>query len=76
LDDESINVGEFEILYQNKDNRKAGTIIDIYRSCFDIATSDKIIRFRQLQFTNKKMLNIVDILNGKDIDKYIGNKLG
>ncbi|ABO46688.1 methionyl-tRNA formyltransferase [Francisella tularensis] len=76
LDDEAIKVGEFEILYQNTDNRKAGTIIDIYRSGFDIATSDKIIRFRQLQFPNKKMLNIVDILNGKDLDKYIGYKLG
>ncbi|MDE4938609.1 methionyl-tRNA formyltransferase, partial [Francisella tularensis subsp. holarctica] len=36
----------------------------------------KIIRFRQLQFPNKKMLNMVDILNGKDLDKYIGYKLG
>ncbi|MDE4945201.1 methionyl-tRNA formyltransferase, partial [Francisella tularensis subsp. holarctica] len=64
-------VVEFEILYQNTDNIKSGTIIDIYRSCFYIATIDKIIRFRQLQFTNKIMLNIVDILNGIDLDKYI-----
>ncbi|NIB66109.1 hypothetical protein CHQ80_07745, partial [Francisella noatunensis subsp. orientalis] len=50
-------------------------IIDITKNGFDIATNDKIIRFKQLQFPSKKMLNIADILNGKDLDKYIGYKI-
>ncbi|MDE4953184.1 methionyl-tRNA formyltransferase, partial [Francisella tularensis subsp. holarctica] len=33
-------------------------------------------RFIQLQFHTIKMLNIVDILNGKYLDKYIGYKIG
>ena len=76
LDGEAVKVGNFEILDQNVDNSRVGTIIDIDRDGFDIATSDKIIRFKQLQFPNKKMLNIIDILNGKDLDKYVGYKLG
>ena len=76
LDEKLVKVGDFEILDQHVDNKQAGTIIDISKNGFDIATSDKIIRFKQLKFPNKKMLNIVDILNGKDLDKYIGYKPG
>ncbi|ALB01747.1 methionyl-tRNA formyltransferase [Francisella persica ATCC VR-331] len=76
LDEESVKIGGFEILEQYVDDKQAGTIVDISKNGFDIATSDKIIRFKQLKFPNKKMLNIVDILNGKDLDKYIGYKLG
>ena len=76
LDEKLVKVGDFEILDQHVDNKQAGTIIDISKNGFDITTSDKIIRFKQLKFPNKKMLNIVDILNGKDLDKYIGYKPG
>ncbi|ORM38651.1 methionyl-tRNA formyltransferase [Francisella endosymbiont of Ornithodoros moubata] len=76
LDEKLVKVGDFEILDQHVDNKQTGTIIDISKNGFDIATSDKIIRFKQLKFPNKKMLNIVDILNGKDLDKYIGYKSG
>lgn len=76
LDEKLVKVGDFEILDQHVDNKQAGTIIDISKNGVDIATSDKIIRFKQLKFPNKKMLNIVDILNGKDLDKYIGYKPG
>ncbi|MFV9972564.1 MAG: methionyl-tRNA formyltransferase [Francisella endosymbiont of Hyalomma asiaticum] len=76
LDEKLVKVGDFEILDQHVDHKQAGTIIDISKNGFDIATSDKIIRFKQLKFPNKKMLNIVDILNGKDLDKYIGYKPG
>ena len=76
LDEELVKVGDFEILEQHVDNKQAGTIIDISKNGFDIATSDKILRFKQLKFPNKKMLNIVDILNGKDLYRYIGYKLG
>ncbi|OEZ33226.1 methionyl-tRNA formyltransferase [Francisella endosymbiont of Amblyomma maculatum] len=76
LDKKLVKVGDFEILDQHVDNKQTGTIIDISKNGFDIATSDKIIRFKQLKFPSKKMLNIVDILNGKDLDKYIGYKPG
>ncbi|GMN88629.1 methionyl-tRNA formyltransferase [Francisella sciaenopsi] len=75
LEDEQVKVGDFEILEKSA-NDKVTAIIDITKNGFDIATNDKIIRFKQLQFPNKKMLNIADILNGKDLDKYIGYKIG
>ncbi|QEO56984.1 methionyl-tRNA formyltransferase [Francisella marina] len=75
LEGEQVKVGDFEIL-EKSTNDKVTAIIDITKNGFDIATNDKIIRFKQLQFPNKKMLNIADILNGKDLDKYIGYKIG
>ena len=74
LDDETIKVGQFEII--EADNTQASEVISITKAGFDIVTADKIIRFKQLQFPNKKMLNIADILNGKDLSKYIGYKIG
>ncbi|MEY8714489.1 methionyl-tRNA formyltransferase [Francisella philomiragia] len=75
LEGEQVKVGDFEILEKSA-NDEVTAIIDIAKNGFDIATNDKIIRFKQLQFPNKKMLNIADILNGKDLDKYIGYKIG
>ncbi|MED7789314.1 methionyl-tRNA formyltransferase [Francisella sp. 19X1-34] len=75
LDKQTIKVGQFEILEQSCD-RDSGTIVDISKSGFDICTSNGIIRFKQLQFPNKKMLQIADILNGNDLSKYIGYKIG
>ncbi|WP_265658594.1 methionyl-tRNA formyltransferase [Francisella philomiragia] len=75
LEGEQVKVGDFEIL-EKPANDEVTAIIDITKNGFDIATNDKIIRFKQLQFPNKKMLNIADILNGKDLDKYIGYKIG
>ncbi|WP_432772681.1 methionyl-tRNA formyltransferase [Francisella salimarina] len=75
LEGEQVKVGEFEILEKSADD-EVTAIIDITKNGFDIATNDRIIRFKQLQFPNKKMLNIADILNGKDLDKYIGYKIG
>lgn len=75
LEGEQVKVGDFEILEKSA-NDEVTAIIDIIKNGFDIATNDKIIRFKQLQFSNKKMLNIADILNGKDLDKYIGYKIG
>ncbi|KFJ43585.1 methionyl-tRNA formyltransferase [Francisella philomiragia] len=75
LEGEQVKVGDFEILEKSA-NDEVTAIIDITKNGFDIATNDKIIRFKQLQFPNKKMLNIADILNGKDLDKYIGYKIG
>ncbi|MBK2106772.1 methionyl-tRNA formyltransferase [Francisella philomiragia] len=75
LEGEQVKVGDFEILEKPADD-EVTAIIDITKNGFDIATNDKIIRFKQLQFPNKKMLNIADILNGKDLDKYIGYKIG
>lgn len=75
LEGEQVKVGDFEILEKSA-NDEVTAIIDIIKNGFDIATNDKIIRFKQLQFPNKKMLNIADILNGKDLDKYIGYKIG
>lgn len=74
LDDETIKVGQFEIIESNAS--QASKVVSITKLGFDITTTDKIIRFKQLQFPNKKMLNIVDILNGKDLSKYIGHKIG
>ncbi|MEY8702315.1 methionyl-tRNA formyltransferase [Francisella philomiragia] len=75
LEGEQVKVGDFDILEKSA-NDEVTAIIDITKNGFDIATNDKIIRFKQLQFPNKKMLNIADILNGKDLDKYIGYKIG
>ncbi|MBK2295701.1 methionyl-tRNA formyltransferase [Francisella philomiragia] len=75
LEGEQVKVGDFEILEKSADD-EVTAITDITKNGFDIATNDKIIRFKQLQFPNKKMLNIADILNGKDLDKYIGYKIG
>ncbi|AJI75487.1 methionyl-tRNA formyltransferase [Francisella philomiragia subsp. philomiragia ATCC 25015] len=75
LGGEQVKVGDFEIL-EKSSNDEVTAITDITKNGFDIATNDKIIRFKQLQFPNKKMLNIADILNGKDLDKYIGYKIG
>ncbi|MBK2093677.1 methionyl-tRNA formyltransferase [Francisella philomiragia] len=75
LEGEQVKVGDFEILEKSADD-EVTAIMDITKNGFDIATNDKIIRFKQLQFPNKKMLNIADILNGKDLDKYIGYKIG
>lgn len=75
LEGEQVKVGDFEILEKSADD-EVTAIIDITKNGFDIATNDRIIRFKQLQFPNKKMLNIADILNGKDLDKYIGYKIG
>lgn len=75
LEGGQVKVGDFEILEKSADD-EVTAIIDITKNGFDIATNDKIIRFKQLQFPNKKMLNIADILNGKDLDKYIGYKIG
>ena len=74
LDGETIKVGQFEIIEAN--SSQAGEIINITKAGFDVATADKVIRFKQLQFPNKKMLNIADILNGKDLSKCIGHKVG
>jgi len=73
LDDETIKVGQFEILDTSRS--QAGEVIAITKAGFDVATTDKVIRFKQLQFPNKKMLNIADILNGKDLSRYIGFKI-
>ncbi|API86786.1 methionyl-tRNA formyltransferase [Francisella uliginis] len=75
LDNQTVKVGQFEILEQSCD-KASGTILDISKLGFDVCTNDKIIRFKQLQFPNKKMLQIADILNGKDLNKYIGYKIG
>ncbi|WP_395167278.1 methionyl-tRNA formyltransferase [Francisella salimarina] len=75
LEGEQVKVGDFEILEKSA-NDEVTAITDITKNGFDIATNDRIIRFKQLQFPNKKMLNIADILNGKDLDKYIGYKIG
>lgn len=75
LDNQTVKVGQFEILEQSCD-KASGTILDITKLGFDVCTNDKIIRFKQLQFPNKKMLQIADILNGKDLNKYIGYKIG
>ncbi|MEY8765649.1 MULTISPECIES: methionyl-tRNA formyltransferase [Francisella] len=75
LEGKQVKVGDFEILEKSA-NDEVTAITDITKNGFDIATNDRIIRFKQLQFPNKKMLNIADILNGKDLDKYIGYKIG
>ncbi|MGQ4005556.1 methionyl-tRNA formyltransferase [Francisellaceae bacterium CB300] len=75
LDNDTIKVGQFEILEQTQ-NANAGTIEDISKKGFVVASQDKAINFKQLQFPNKKMLNIADILNGKNLSKYIGHKIG
>ncbi|QIW10162.1 methionyl-tRNA formyltransferase [Francisella sp. LA112445] len=75
LDNQTVKVGQFEILEQSC-NKTPGTILNISKLGFDICTSDKVIRFKQLQFPNKKMLEIADILNGNDLSKYIGHKIG
>ena len=74
LDDDTIKVGQFEII--EAENVQAGKVVSISKTGFDVSTADKIIRFKQLQFPNKKMLNIIDILNGRDLSKYIGHKIG
>jgi methionyl-tRNA formyltransferase len=74
LDDDTIKVGQFEII--EADNVQATEVVSISKAGFDVTTADKIIRFKKLQFPNKKMLNIADILNGKDLSKYIGHKIG
>lgn len=75
LDEQMVKVGEFEILDQTCDIA-TGTVVAISKDGFDVASSDKVIRFKQLQFPNKKMLGLADILNGKDLDKYVGYKIG
>ncbi|MED7818430.1 MULTISPECIES: methionyl-tRNA formyltransferase [unclassified Francisella] len=75
LDNKTIKVGDFEILEQSC-NEISGTILNISKIGFDVCTNDKVIRFKQLQFPNKKMLSIADILNGKDLSKYNGYKIG
>lgn len=75
LDGQTVKVGDFEILDEIT-QKEAATILEVSKDGVDIATNDKIIRFKQLQFPNKKMLNIIDILNGKDLNKYIGYKVG
>lgn len=74
LDEDTIKVGQFEII--ENANKQAGEVIAITKAGFDVATADKIIRFKKLQFPNKKMLNIADILNGKDLSKYVGHIIG
>ncbi|AXA33792.1 methionyl-tRNA formyltransferase [Francisella adeliensis] len=74
LDNDTIKVGQFEIL--ESVNNQAGEVVNITKEGFDIATEDNAVRFKQLQFPNKKMLNIADILNGNDLSKYIGYKIG
>ncbi|MCL4121987.1 UNVERIFIED_CONTAM: hypothetical protein GTU68_007913 [Idotea baltica] len=74
LDGDTIKVGLFEII--ENANKQAGEVIAITKAGFDVATADKIIRFKKLQFPNKKMLNIADILNGKDLSKYVGHIIG
>lgn len=74
LNDETIKVGQFEIIESTA--AQANEVVNITKLGFDIKATDKIIRFKQLQFPNKKMLNITDILNGKDLSKYIGHKIG
>ena len=64
LDNDTIKVGQFEIL--ESVNNQAGEVVNITKEGFDIATEDNAVRFKQLQFPNKKMLNIADILNGND----------
>ncbi|QIV96096.1 methionyl-tRNA formyltransferase [Allofrancisella inopinata] len=75
LENQTIKVGQFEILEQNS-QQASGTIVDVSKIGIDIATLDKVIRFKQLQFPNKKMLQIADILNGNDLTKYIGYRIG
>ncbi|AJC48924.1 methionyl-tRNA formyltransferase [Allofrancisella guangzhouensis] len=75
LENQTIKVGEFEILEQNH-QQECATILAISKTGIDVATLDKVIRFKQLQFPNKKMLKIADILNGYDLTKYIGYKVG
>ncbi|AIT08748.1 methionyl-tRNA formyltransferase [Candidatus Francisella endociliophora] len=75
LDGQTVKVGEFEILDQTSE-KEAGTVVAISKDGFDVASSDKVFRFKQLQFPNKKMLNLADILNGRDLNEYIGYKIG
>ena len=75
LDNQTVKIGQFEILEQSCD-KASGTILDTSKLGFDVCTCDGAIRFKQLQFPNKKMLQIADILNGKDLSKYIGYKIG
>lgn len=75
LDEQIIKVGQFEIFAQDS-NQEAGTIVDITKKGFVVTTQDNDISFSQLQFPNKKMLTITDILNGKGLSQYIGTKIG
>ncbi|ASG68247.1 methionyl-tRNA formyltransferase [Francisella halioticida] len=75
LDNQTMKIGQFEILEQSC-KKTPGTILDISKLGFDICTGDRVIRFKQLQFPNKKMLSTADILNGRDLSKYIGHKIG
>ena len=73
LDEQTIKVGEFELV--NEQKADATTIIDVSKNGFDVACTNGVVRFKQLQFPNKKMLNISDILNGRDLSDYIGKKI-
>ena len=75
LGEEIVKVGKFEILDKKLDTN-SGIIVDIIKDGIDITTIDSIIRFKELQFSGKKMLPVADILNGRDLSKYVGQKLG
>ena len=75
LGEEIVKVGKFEILDKKLDTNSS-IIVDIIKDGIDITTIDSIIRFKELQFSGKKMLPVADILNGRDLSKYVGQKLG
>ncbi len=73
LDGQTVKVGQFELINEQKSDTT--TIVDISKNGFDVACADGTVRFKQLQFPNKKMLNIADILNGRDLSDYVGKKI-
>jgi methionyl-tRNA formyltransferase len=74
LDGLTIKVGAFEIINE-KSQLESGTIISTTKAGMDIATNYNIIRIKQLQFPNKKMLNVSDILNGRNLGEFVGYKI-
>jgi len=75
IDEQNVKVGAFEIISQENSQAESGEVIAVSKDGFDIQTSKDIFRIKELQFPNKKMLKIADILNGRDLSKFIGNIL-
>lgn len=57
-------------------NYSAGTIMALNKQGIDVATGEGVLRLQQLQMPGKKVLQVQDLLNGRQLQWQAGQVLG
>ena len=72
---QTIKVWGAKVIAKEGAGQAAGTVLTVSKAGIEVATSDGVLCLTHLQFPNKKMMAVADILNGKSLDHWVGQKL-